>query len=81
MSSFFTKKRDMTTTKPEAVPRKAVGSGRNIQSYRNDSNHWLHIDKKGLFFERNAQPLDRACALGHAQESRAITTGDKGCEH
>ena len=48
-----------------------------IQSYQhNQTGGWLHIDRQGQFFNRQAQPVTKETALQHAGHSPAHSVGE-----
>jgi hypothetical protein len=48
-----------------------------IQSYQHhQTGGWLHIDRQGQFFNRQAQPVTKETALEHARHSPAHSVGE-----
>ena len=49
----------------------------DIQSYQhNQTSGWLHIDPKGQFYDRQAQPLARELALENAAHPQGHKVSD-----
>ena len=49
-----------------------------VQSYQHThAGSWLHIDPRGQFYDRQAQPITRETALEQAGQASAHSLGDK----
>jgi len=61
-----------TTLRSEATGYEWKHECAGIQSYQhNKTGGWLHIDRQGQFFNRQAQPVAKEIALEHARHSHS----------
>jgi conjugative relaxase-like TrwC/TraI family protein len=61
-----------TTLRSQATGYEWKHERAGIQSYQhNQTGGWLHIDRQGQFFDRQAQPVTKEIALEHARHSHS----------